>query len=146
MRGLLEVLDAELLALQAVLHALEDERKALERRDAEALARVSERKSAAVVEAAGLKSQREADPEYARYMQALTEVPPAAVRHRLDALRTLAARCQQANEDNGRLIQGQRRRVEATLNLLRSGSAAPESYDRSGAASYGARKALRSAC
>ena len=145
MRALLDRLDAELLALQAVLHAMEDEFTALERRDAEAVTRVSERKAAAVAEAASLKAAREADPHYQSCSQAPDEAP-AAFRHRLQALRSLAERCQQLNESNGRLIHGQRRRVEATLNLLRGGSAAPDAYDRSGAASYASRKALRNAC
>lgn len=145
MRTLLDRLDAELLSLQAVLHALEDERTALERRDADALTRVSERKSSAVAEAAALKAAREADPDYQACVQSAAEAP-APFRHRLQALRSLAERCQQHNEANGRLIQGQRRRVEATLNLLRGGSAEPDAYDRSGAASYAPRKALRNAC
>ncbi len=126
-QSLASLLAAELAALQSVLDCLHRESDALERRDAEALLACSQQKSDAITEVAKLTGLRG---------RQLDEQPAAGTpecRKLLGAVQTLATQCRQLNEANGLLIRGQRRRVEGTLNLLRGGQAAPDSYGRDGA-------------
>jgi flagellar biosynthesis/type III secretory pathway chaperone len=50
----------------------------------------------------------------------------------INELKGLAVECRQQNEANGLLIRGQRRRIEGSLNVLRGGRAAPDTYGRDG--------------
>lgn len=126
MTNLRALLDQEVDALRAVLGTLEDELAALHERAPEALIAASNAKAEAVARAARLEQQR-------RDFLAANPGPPAAPENRLlNELKKLAAECRQQNDANGVLIRGQRRRIEGSLNVLRGGSAAPDTYGRDG--------------
>ncbi|MCL4722130.1 MAG: flagellar export chaperone FlgN [Gammaproteobacteria bacterium] len=120
------LLRAEQAAIGTVLECLQHEAEALVQRDAAALLSIAGQKADAVSRAAGLAQTR----------RALLRDHPAAdtagSRELLSALEALTARCRELNDMNGLLIRAQRRRVEGTLNLLRGGQAAPDSYGRDG--------------
>jgi flagellar biosynthesis/type III secretory pathway chaperone len=121
-----DLLGQEVEALRAVLATLRDELTALEARAPEALLAASNAKAEAVARAARLEQQRR------DYVEANPERPTAAASGLLAELKRLAAECRQQNDANGLLIRGQRRRVEGSLNVLRGGSAAPDTYGRDG--------------
>ncbi|MEO7386957.1 MAG: flagellar export chaperone FlgN, partial [Gammaproteobacteria bacterium] len=103
-----------------------DELVALNERVPDALLAASNAKAEAVACAARLEQERRdrlaASP--GKHSTAETAL--------LNELKRLAAECRRQNDANGLLIRGQRRRVEGSLNLLRGGSAAPDTYGRDG--------------
>ncbi len=126
MTPLQALLDQEVSALRAVLATLQTERAALQERAPDALLAASNAKGEAVARAARLEQERR------DYFEANPGTQPAVVNRLLNELKRLAAECRQQNEANGLLIRGQRRRVEGSLNVLRGGSAAPDTYGRDG--------------
>ncbi len=120
------LLTEELSALRAVLATLETERTALQERVPDALIAASNAKAEAVARAARLEQDRRDS------LEASPGTPPATVSRLLNELKKLAAECRQRNEINGQMIRGQRRRVEGSLNVLRGGRAAPDTYGRDG--------------
>ncbi|MDH4022606.1 MAG: flagellar protein FlgN [Gammaproteobacteria bacterium] len=120
------LLTEELSALRAVLATLETERAALEERAPDALIAASNAKAEAVARAARLEQERRDS------LAASPGTQPATVNRLLNDLKKLAAECRQRNEVNGQMIRGQRRRVEGSLNVLRGGNAAPDTYGRDG--------------
>jgi flagellar biosynthesis/type III secretory pathway chaperone len=120
------LLDQEIAALRAVLATLQTERAALQDRAPDALLAASNGKAEAVARAARLERERR------DHVEANPGTQTAAVNGLLNELKKLAAECRQQNEANGLLIRGQRRRVEGSLNVLRGGSAAPDTYGRDG--------------
>lgn len=110
--------------MHAVLETLVAEHQALQARDADALLAASSAKSAAVAEAARLGQQR-------RELQ-VADAVHAGAGHLVAELKRVAAECRQRNEANGLLIRGQRRRVEASLQLLTGTAAAAGTYGRDG--------------
>lgn len=120
------LLTREIAALQVVLTTLQAERVALEERAPEALLAASNAKAEAVARAADLERQHRA------LHEANAEAPSAPATSLTNELKRLAAECRQLNEANGLLIRGQRRRIEGSLNVLRGGRAAPDTYDRTG--------------
>lgn len=126
MTTLQALLDQEVAALRAVLATLKDELAALEARTPDALLAASNAKAEAVARAARLEQQRR------DYFAANDGRPTAPESRLLNELKKLAAECRQQNDANGLLIRGQRRRVEGSLNVLRGGGAAPDTYGRDG--------------
>lgn len=126
MTPLQTVLNQEVEALRAVLATLQAERAALEERAPEALLAASNSKAEAVARAARLEQERR------EHVEANPGTQTATVNGLLNELKRLAAQCRQQNEANGLLIRGQRRRVEGSLNVLRGGRAAPDTYGRDG--------------
>ncbi len=124
--SVLALLTQEIEALRAVLDALQVERVALDERAPDALLAASNAKAEAVARAAILEQQRKA--HYAADPEALT----AAATSLVNELKALAAECRQQNDANGLLIRGQRRRIEGSLNVLRGGHAATDTYGRDG--------------
>jgi len=120
------LLSQEVEALRAVLATLHTEQAALKERGPEALLAASNAKAEAVARAARLEQERR------DHLEANPGNQPAPVKQLLNELKRLAAECRQQNEANGLLIRGQRRRVEGSLNVLRGGSAAPDTYGRDG--------------
>jgi flagellar biosynthesis/type III secretory pathway chaperone len=86
----------------------------------------SNAKAEAVARAARLEQQRR------DYLEANPGRPAAPESRLLNELKKLAAECRRQNDANGLLIRGQRRRVEGSLNVLRGGSATPDTYGRDG--------------
>ena len=121
--SVLALLTQEIEALRRVLATLGAERAALDERSPDALLAASNAKAEAVAVAASLEQQRQA--------QAAAD-PTAAATGLINELKTLAAECRQQNDVNGLLIRGQRRRVEGSLNVLRGGRAATDTYGRDG--------------
>jgi flagellar biosynthesis/type III secretory pathway chaperone len=127
------VLDERIAAMSAVLEALQSERAALERRDAEAL-------SSAV--SAKQDSVRRADALPADARSLLAELGGSrrrgggdpALGPRWQQLIGLTEQCRALNDGNGLLINGQRRIVDQALCLLR-GQNSPPTYGADGAAS-----------
>lgn len=126
MTPLLALLNQEVEALRAVLATLQTERTALEERSPDALLAASNAKAEAVARAARLEQERR------DHFEANPGTQPTPVNNLLDELKRLAADCRQLNEANGLLIRGQRRRVEGSLNMLRGGGPAPDTYGRDG--------------
>ena len=126
MTPLQALLNQEVEALRAVLATLQTERTALEERSPDALLAASNGKAEAVACAARLEQERR------EHLEANPGTQPAAVNRLLNELKRLAMECRQQNEANGLLIRGQRRRVEGSLNALRGGRAAPDTYGRDG--------------
>ncbi len=124
--SVLALLTQEIEALQRVLATLGAERAALDERSADALLAASNAKAEAVAVAASLEQQRQAQ------TAADPAAPTAAATGLINELKTLAAECRQQNDVNGLLIRGQRRRVEGSLNVLRGGRAATDTYGRDG--------------
>jgi len=120
------LLDQEVDALRAVLATLQTELAALHARSPDALLAASNAKAEAVAHAARLEQERR------DYLQGNPGLKAAPDNRSLAELKRLAAECRQQNDANGLLIRGQRRRVEGSLNLLRGGSAAPDTYGRDG--------------
>ena len=124
--SVLALLTQEIEALRRVLATLGAERAALDERSPDALLAASNAKAEAVAIATSLEQQRQvqtaADPA----------APTAAATGLINELKTLAAECRQQNDVNGLLIRGQRRRVEGSLNVLRGGRAATDTYGRDG--------------
>lgn len=120
------LLDQEVEALRAVLVTLKDELSALNARAPEALLAASNAKAEAVARAARFEQQRR------DYFEANPGRLLAPESRLLGELKKLAAECRQQNDANGLLIRGQRRRVEGSLNLLRGGTATPDTYGRDG--------------
>jgi flagellar biosynthesis/type III secretory pathway chaperone len=120
------LLDQEVDALRVVLATLKDELAALHERVPEALLAASNAKAEAVARAARLEQQRR------DYLAANPGRPAAPESRLLNELKKLAAECRQQNDANGLLIRGQRRRIEGSLNVLRGGSAMPDTYGRDG--------------
>ncbi len=118
-----DILAREGEALADVLEALEAEHQALLARDAARLTEATAAKSRAMAQAAALEAERKA-------VMALGEMDDET----LQPLRQLARRCRDLNEANGALIRGQRRRVEASLSLIRGGQGgvAPATYGPDG--------------
>ncbi len=125
--SVLVLLTQEIEALQRILATLSAERAALDERAPDALLAASTAKAEAVALAASLEQQRQAQ------SAADPAAPTAAASSLINELKTLAAECRQQNDANGLLIRGQRRRVEGSLNVLRGGRAAPDTYGRDGA-------------
>ena len=126
MRQLQALLEQEVEALRAVLVTLLAERGALEERAPDALLAASNAKSEAVARAARLEQERR------DLVEANPGAQPQAANDLLNELKRLATECRQQNEANGLLIRGQRRRVEGSLNVIRGGRAAPDTYGRDG--------------
>lgn len=126
MTTLQSLLHQEVDALRAVLATLRDELAALHERAPEALLAASNAKAEAVARAARLEQQRR------DFLEANPGGPSAPESRLLNELKKLAAECRQQNDANGLLIRGQRRRVEGSLNVLRGGSATPDTYGRDG--------------
>lgn len=126
MNSLSALLEQELTALQAVLATLQTERAALQDRSAEALLVATNAKSEAVARAVHLEQERRA------LVEAIPGNLPAAASRSLAELKRLATECRQHNDANGLLIRGQRRRIEGSLNVLRGGRAAADTYGRDG--------------
>ena len=126
MTPLQTLLTQEVEALRAVLATLDTERAALEARAPDALLAASNGKAEAVARAARLEQERR------EHVEAHPGTQTATVNGLLNELKRLAAECRQQNEANGLLIRGQRRRVEGSLNVLRGGHAAPDTYGRDG--------------
>ncbi len=124
--SVLALLTQEVEALRRVLATLGAERAALEERSPDALLAASNAKAEAVAVAASLEQQRQAQ------TAADPAAPTAAATGLINELKTLAAECRQQNDVNGLLIRGQRRRVEGSLNVLRGGRAATDTYGRDG--------------
>ena len=118
-----DALARELAAAADVHAALEAERRALESRDAAALLAAVERKSAAFGRAAGLERERPAG------AAAAWRAEP-----RFAELAELLRRCRRLNDENGALIRGQRRRVDAVLSLLTGSDTGRPTYGPDGAA------------
>lgn len=116
----------EQAALSAVLESLAAESKALVDRHAERLLAASQAKSEAIHRASILERER----------QLLCAANPGLTAGRatqsVAQLRRLAEECQRQNEANGLLIRGQRRRLEASLSILRGGRPAADVYGRDG--------------
>lgn len=121
----LEQLARELAAAAEVRAALEAERQALETRDAGGLLAAVDRKGRAFGQAAEAARGRpvtwQADRRYAE-------------------LTTLLRHCRRLNDENGALIRGQRRRVDAALAVLTGSDAERPTYGRDGAAATGVRR------
>ncbi len=126
MNSLQALLDQEVAALRAVLATLATERSALEERAPDALLAASNAKAEAVARAARLEQERR------DLVAANPGKQDAAVQRLLQELKKLAAECRQQNDANGLLIRGQRRRVEGSLNVLRGGGGAADTYGRDG--------------
>ena len=120
------LLAEEVEALRAVLATLQTELAALNERAPDALLTASNAKGEAVARAARLEQDRR------EFLAANPGVQPAPVNQLLSELKRLAGECRRQNEANGLLIRGQRRRVEGSLNVLRGGSSAPDTYGRDG--------------
>lgn len=120
------LLTDEQAALSAVLESLSAEAEALADRHPERLLAASQAKSAAIHRASSLERER----------QLLCATNPGLTIGRtqesLAQLRRLAEECQRRNEANGLLIRGQRRRLEASLSILRGGQPAADVYGRDG--------------
>lgn len=119
------LLRLEIDALRAVLGSLEVEREALEQRSAEALIAASQAKVEAVNRATQLEKEH-------RDFLAANQGAQAAPDNLKNELKDLATQCRRLNEANGHMIRGQRRRIEGSLNVLRGGRAAPDTYGRDG--------------
>jgi flagella synthesis protein FlgN len=120
------LLNEEVEALRAVLATLTAERAALAERAPDALLAASSAKADAVARAARLER------ECREHLEASPGARPAGINQSLNELQRLARECRLRNEANGLLIRGQRRRVEASLNVLRGGRSAPDTYGRDG--------------
>ncbi len=120
------LLTEEIEALRVVLATLQSERAALQERAPDALHAASNAKAEAVAHASRLEQQRRAEHE------ASPGESSATANGLVNELKQLAAECRQQNEANGLLIRGQRRRIEGSLNVLRGGRAAPDTYGRDG--------------
>lgn len=127
MTPLESLLTEELAALRVVLATLEAEQAALQERVPDALIAASNAKAEAVARAARLEQERRDS-----LGQSAGTSQSATVSRLLNELKKLAADCRQRNEVNGQMIRGQRRRIEGSLNVLRGGSAAPDTYERNG--------------
>ncbi|MEO8224833.1 MAG: flagellar protein FlgN [Gammaproteobacteria bacterium] len=126
MTPLQALLTQEVAALRVVLDSLHAEQAALKDRGPDELLAASNAKAEAVAHAARCEQERR------DYFTANPGSHSAPVKQLLNELKRLAAECRRQNEVNGLLIRGQRRRVEGSLNVLRRGSAAPDTYGRDG--------------
>ena len=125
-----ELLDRQLGALQTVLDVLGRERDALSARDMEALERISAEKQECLAQAATYEQhRRELAPDPAT-MEHFAEDPVIA--ERWAQLLDLTRVCRDQNEENGRIIRLQQRRVEKTLTLLRGSGGQPDLYGPDG--------------
>ncbi|MDP2322881.1 MAG: flagellar protein FlgN [Gammaproteobacteria bacterium] len=116
----------EVDALRVVLATLQTEKAALLDRAPDALFAASTAKAEAVAVAARLGQERHNQ----SVVNPATRSP--GIKELVDELKQLATECRQQNEANGMLIRGQRRRIEGSLNVLRGGIAAPDTYGRDG--------------
>ncbi len=123
-RDLARLLDEQIDAMQAVLAALDAERRALSSRDADALLQAVGDKAASVASAGTIEERRREMME----RLGLADSPgrgrrdfsaDAGIAHRWQQVVVLTQRCRAMNDANGQLIRGQRRRVDGTLRLLR---------------------------
>ena len=136
-RDLARLIDDQIVALEDVRTALAAERSALDARDADALDRAVSAKEASVVRAGELERQRQAVLHalgFAARPGAMGRAwrPDGHLDQRWQQLLRLTRECQALNEGNGALIGGQRRRVEATLRLVRGGPATSAEYGAAG--------------
>lgn len=121
------LIEQEIVGLQAVHDALEAEQQALEARDAEALTAASMLKLQRIEAAQLISAQRaSAAPDAA----ALSSNPAAA--RQFEALVKLAGECKAKNEQNGLMINVQRRYLEQTLAVLRNETTEPPLYGPGG--------------
>jgi flagella synthesis protein FlgN len=142
-RDLARHLDEQIAAMQTVLSALQAEHQALKERDGDALLRVVDSKAASVSHADQLEKRRHAimaqmgigsrpvggNRQFSR---------DAGVSQRWQQMLALTERCRAINEANGQLIRGQRRRVDAAMQILRGGAISSTEYGPAGAARSGA--------
>jgi flagella synthesis protein FlgN len=136
-RELARLLDEQIDAMQAVLAALEAERDALTRRDGDALLQAIDSKAARVASAETIEERRQAlisslgIPLHAG-RRGREFSADAGIASRWQQVVALTERCRAVNEANGRLIRGQRRRVDGTLRILRGESADAVEYGPAG--------------
>jgi flagellar biosynthesis/type III secretory pathway chaperone len=136
-RDLAGHLDVQIAAMQSVLAALEAEHQALKQRDGDALLQAVNGKAASLSRADELEKKRQlmvqqlglAGPPVHGSRQFSAD---AGIAQRWQQVLALTRQCQAMNESNGQFIRGQRRRVDATLQLLRGGSAAIAEYGPGG--------------
>lgn len=125
-RDLVRHLDAQIAAMHAVLAALEAEQQALRQRDADALLQAVNTKAASLARADELEKQRHA------VMRNMGVSENSGIEERWQQVLALTRRCRAINESNGQFIRGQRRRVDATLQLLRGGFTSVTEYGPGG--------------
>lgn len=133
-RDLARLLDEQIAAMQDVLAALEAERGALAGRDGQALLDAVNRKAAAIAGADTVEGRRQAmldqlgvAPRPGRSFSA-----DAGISQRWQQVVALTEQCRALNDANGRMIRGQRRRVDGALRILRGETAAPAEYGPAG--------------
>lgn len=127
-KQLARVLDEEIVAMDAMLTALQAEHEALESRDPDALARASLHKLACIdaVSTAGRERCKAVDATSAAHTT-------DGMQARWQTLARLARSCKEKNEINGMLIRWQHRYIEQTLTVLGHNSAEARLYGPDGA-------------
>jgi flagellar biosynthesis/type III secretory pathway chaperone len=136
-RDLARHLDEQIAAMQAVLSALEAEQLALRHRDGDALLQAVNGKATSVARADQLEQRRQAMMADLGLADRRTAVgrqfsADAGISQRWQQVLALTRQCRAVNESNGLFIRGQRRRVDATLQILRGGSSAVAEYGPGG--------------
>lgn len=117
--GLDAVIDEQLRVLGQLNASLLDEHAAIAARDVETLNRRSQEKLTALRSLSELEERR----------RSLAGDSGSA--HRADELRRLTEQCRAQNGANEALLRAERRFVEGLLSILRSGTLASNTYDRS---------------
>lgn len=116
--GLAAVLDRQVAELGHMLEGLEAEHAALTGRDIDALHAAMDRKTESLANIEQIDRQRLACVGTSAAMaQAVAD--DSSIASRWERIRTLGVDCQKLNEFNGRLINGQRRLVQNTLEIMR---------------------------
>ena len=115
--GLAAILNRQLAVLGHMLEGLEAEHTALKTRDIDALHAAMDRKTECLAKLEHIDRQRLACMGSAEAVeQAMAE--DASIESRWERITTLGVECQRLNEFNGRLINGQRRLVQNTLEIM----------------------------
>ena len=123
-----------------LLETLEDERKALEKKDMTALNEAIENKSKCVKELRAVEDERTdlcatsgfpASPNQMRKMIDWcdeTLVVANCWQHLMDIVR----KCNSLNVTNGAIIRGRKKQIETSISIIRGGQARTDTYNRSG--------------
>ncbi|MBB4866154.1 flagella synthesis protein FlgN [Pseudomonas nitritireducens] len=144
--ALLNLINGDIEAASTLLQLIDDEYQALQARDLDALQKLLDSKlpllqqleqngrirTQALLQA-GLSADRSG---LAQIAQATGNAQLSA---RAEELSALLARCQDANQRNGRIIRSGQTSTERTLDILR-GQDTPRLYDRYGGSTQGTRQ------
>ena len=145
---LVEVVGDSVYQAMGLKECLEDERKALEAQDAEALFTAIECKEKCINKLQSLENQRSRLGATAGFNPGRDQMEQlqdwcgndVTMTNSWQHLMEIAAKCNDLNMRNGAIIRLRKQQVETSLSVVRGGSSGTDTYDRNGTEPGGQQK------